>query len=198
MSESQLPNSKYWMILLLGSYDPKTEQVLYNLREQITKDFMGLNDVVLVLLLNKIEVYIVDYIDSGTNERKKFTLIFKIYEAKKATLYRLEKSSIAEVQDISLLSESGNVDQDIVNHLKMEYEIEDIVKLEIMEKLDFMGSSAKWFFLLGIEKLTRGGEYVELVYLLEKVNPGKNFFLKKEGFDLSTMTLEILDNQGVY
>ncbi|MDN5846686.1 MAG: hypothetical protein L0H53_10485 [Candidatus Nitrosocosmicus sp.] len=123
------------MILLLGSYDPKTEQVLYNLREQIAKDFMGLNDVLLVLLLNEIEVYVVDYIDSSTNERKKFTIVVEICEIKKATMYRLEESLITDVRDIPLLSEDDNIDQDVVNHLKMEYEIKDIVKLEIMEKL---------------------------------------------------------------
>jgi hypothetical protein len=46
---------------------------------------------------------------------------------------------------------------------------------------------------------TRGGEYIELAFLLGTgtLNSSKVFFLKKEGFDMSEMGWELLDFYGV-
>ncbi len=195
MTEDRYPDSSYWIILLLGSYDPKTEQVLYYLRENISECYMGLDNVVLVLLLNNVEIYVVDHVDNK-NEAKKFTLIVERYRENKTTLYKLEELSIGDVIDIHI-SEQDSIDNQIINHLRKEYNVIDFVKLGILEKLEFIGSTSTSIFFIRHRELTRGGEYVELVYLLDKLNPEKIFFLKREGFDLSTMALEILDKQGV-
>lgn len=195
MSIASYSNSKFWTILLLGSYDSKTEQVLYNVREEVSRHYMNQRHVILILLLSKIEVYAVDYIDNNTNQRKKFTLIVEMYEKNKITLYKLNPSSIDDMVDITVQSQ-GDIEVGITRYLET-YVGAERTKLTILPKLEFLGTSSLSIFLIRHRELTRGGEYVELVYLLNKLDPNKIFFLKREGFDLSTMALEILDKQGV-
>lgn len=69
------------------------------------------------------------------------------------------------------------------------------MKLPILEKLKHLSFSASLLFLVRHRGLTRGGEYIELVYLLgeSRMDPSKVYFLKKEGIDLSEMVKEILN-----
>jgi hypothetical protein len=82
---------RYWIILLLGSYDQTTWKLLENLRDKLSQDFMGLDNSVLILLLNNIEVYAIEIINRKTNEINKPSLIVEKFDdnTKKLSLYFL-------------------------------------------------------------------------------------------------------------
>lgn len=82
---------RYWIILLLGSYDQTTWKLLENLRDKLSQDFMGLDNSVLILLLNNIEVYAIEIINRKTNEINKPSLIVEEFDdnTKKLSLYFL-------------------------------------------------------------------------------------------------------------
>lgn len=53
--------------------------------------------------------------------------------------------------------------------------------------------------MLRHRELTRGGEYIELVYLLGRgvLSPLKVYFFKKDGFNLSEMAWKIFNHHEV-
>ena len=65
------------MILVLGSYDPKTEKILSKLKDDIPSRLMIQNDNILVFLLRDIDIYLVDY--TVDDKDKKVTLIAEKY-----------------------------------------------------------------------------------------------------------------------
>ena len=182
------------MILVLGSYDPKTEKILSKLKDDIPRRLMTQNDNILVFLLRDIDIYLVDYTEES--KAKKVTLIAEKY-ADKTTILTLNEENILNSEDAA--ADSSSVDQQVANYATTKYSEAKINKLPILEKLRQLAGGVSLTLLIREEELTRGGEYIELAFLLGSatLQPSKVFFLKREGFDLSEMGWEILAYYGV-
>lgn len=190
-------NQNYWIVLLLGSYDKKTVELLYKLKENISSHFMNFHDTILIFLLDNIRFYIADIKDNN-NIQQKIRIITELFdENKKISLYMLTENFILDVEDLNIESEN-NIEDTIRKHMEEKYTLENIFRPPILEELKFIAGISNTVFILRNDELTRGGEYIELVYLLDRniLNPNKTFFLKREGFDLSQMVLEILDSHN--
>jgi len=70
--------------------------------------------------------------------------------------------------------------------------------MPVLEKLQIVHDISLCTFILRHIEETRGGEYIELAYLLTTRKRGeKIWFFKKEGIHLSVMVKELLDAWGV-
>ena len=191
------PDHRYWIILLLGSYDQITWKVLENLRNNLSQDFMGLNNSVITLLLNNTEVYVIELIDNTTPKIINSPLIVEKFDNnKRASLYFLDQNKITEIEDIDIL-ESISLEDNLMNFLQRKYQVNQLEKLSILSQLEYIGTISTSIFLIRHEELTRGGEYIELIHLLQRISKNKLSFIKREGFDISTMAWEILDSYGI-
>ena len=182
------------MILVLGSYDPKTEKILSKLKDDIPSRLMIQNDNVLVFLLRDIDIYLIDYTEDDKD--KKVTLIAEKY-VDKTTILTLNEQNILNSEDVPL--SSSPLDQQIAWYTTARYSNAKINKLPILEKLKQLARGVSLTFLIREEELTRGGEYIEIAYLLGTgtLQPSTIYFMKREGFDLSEMGWEILAYYGV-
>lgn len=166
------------IILLLGSYDPKTESILENLKEGIVKNFSG--DNVYALLLDAVEEYLAD----------DFEILTELINEDKVTLFIFQHNQLTDVNDIKL---EGELDPTVYNFLKQKYNIEKINKLPIFEKFDILMQIAKTIFLIRHKEETRGGEYLELMHALFRGHSEKMWFFKRNSIELSAMLMEYLD-----
>lgn len=186
----------YWVILLLGSYDPKTKALLYDLRECLLKNFMDHPDQFLILLLDNLEVFTA----SGVNENgsmENMILLAERYDANRVSMYRIHEDFIADEEDI-ILGSATDVVGGINEYLGKNYTETSFHKVTILEELKFISGRASLTFLIREFELTRGGEYIELVYLLaNNLNPSQIIVMKKELLDLSEMAWEVLDSYNV-
>ena len=170
-------------ILLLGSFDPQTKAQIKSVKEEIAKTFSGENTYAFVL--DTVEIYF-----SGNIE-----VLTELISEDRITLFIFQDNQLVEVYDITL--EKMDVDTTVYNYLKKEYQITQLNKLPIFNKLDALMTSAKVIFLLRHREETRGGEYLELMHALFRGHADKIWFLKKNDVELSAMLMEYLDKYGV-
>ena len=76
--------------------------------------------------------------------------------------------------------------------MKKDYSTTEFVETTILDKLSTVYSASLVTLLIREKEETRGGELVELVYLAITHKGDKIWFLKKEGFPISTMVRELL------
>jgi hypothetical protein len=186
---------RFWLFLLLGSYDEITLKVLIKIKDQISQRLMYENDNVLVLMLDSIDLYSVELRESG--KVRKITVIAEKYDNKVA-LFTLNESLIRDAVDLNL-SSSTDVDKLVKDYFAKKYELVNFIKLGILPKLEQLGMAASMVFLIRDQELTRGGEYIELVYLLgaRALKGADMYLIKREGLELSEMAWEILTEYGV-
>lgn len=187
---------RFWIFLLLGSYDDHTLKVLNKLKGHISENLMHESDYILVFLLDTLRIYQAEIIDAG-GERQKITLVGEQI-AGKVSLITLIASQIVDAIDITL-KQSSDVDKLIRDYIERKYKIMSFRKLGILEKLKELASTTSMTFVIRDQELTRGGEYIELAYLLGlQPSKGHDFFVfKKEGFHLSEMAWELLSEYNV-
>jgi hypothetical protein len=167
------------IVLLLGSYDKQTKNILERLKEEIAKVFGGK---VFAFLLDNLEIYI-------TNQ---FEILAEIEKNHRITLYFFENSSLQNVQDLPLKI-SENPDQKIYNYLNGTYGITKFEKKPIANKYDLLTLFAAEIFLIRHKAETRGGEYVELMHVLFSDKSEKLWFFKNTSIVISSMLEEYLD-----
>ncbi|GEM_PF-644367 len=186
--------SRFRVVLLLGSYDPDTEKVLSKLKEDIPAHMMTEEENVLIFLLRDIEIYLVDYSDENGKDARIILISDKYRD--KITIIALNER---EIIDSTEFSSSGTHQDQIIEEYAKRYPNPRISKLPILEKLRQLAASASLTMLVRHKEETRGGEYIELAFLLGTgtLNPSRVYFLKKEGFDMSEMGWELLDFYGV-
>lgn len=170
-------------ILLLGSFDPQTKTLLENVKEEIVKTFSGEN--VFSLMLDKLEIYTADDME----------ILTELSGEKTLTLFIFQNSQLLDMVDTKL--KDASVDRTVYNYLKENYEIKEVVKLPIFNKLDVLMRDATAIFLLRHKEETRGGEYLELMHALFRGHADKIWFLKKKEIELSAMLMEYLDKYQV-
>lgn len=167
------------IVLLLGSYDQQTKNILEKLKEEIAKVFNGK---VFGFLLDNLEIYITNH----------FEILAEIEKNYRITLYFFENSSLQNVQDLPLKI-GENPDQKIYNYLNDNYAITKFEKKTIANKYDLLTFFAVEIFLIRHKAETRGGEYVELMHILFADKSKKLWFFKNTSIVISAMLEEYLD-----
>jgi hypothetical protein len=83
--------------------------------------------------------------------------------------------------------------------LQKEFVVNDFFRPPILTELEHISKMTTLTFVIRDRELTRGGEYIELAYLLDNgfLDPQRTYFVKKEGFNLSSMAWEILDFHNI-
>lgn len=173
-------------VLILGSYDSNTRQILYALREEIAKIASVIEGIdIIALLLAKVKVFEIN------TKTRQFTVMAELNE-ESATLYIFEQCELIDVIQIKTDSIESRI-KDIINE-KWNENVEFFLEKTILNKLDLFLSVPSFVIVVRHEELTRGGEYIELTYLLLRgIDPKSIFFFKKDNIKLSEMCFELLD-----
>lgn len=189
-------NSRYWIVLLLGSYDPETEALLMRLKEEASHSLMNQDDIILIFVLENLEMY--SFAVSAQSDTEKITVVAETYDQdKRLSIFIMKEDGIIDAYDLPLAGKK--IDDAVVKSISGRYNIESFCKLEILEKLTQLAVASSVVFLLRDKELTRGGEYIELVYLLggDKLSPSKIYFLKNDRIPLSEMIVNFLSKYGI-
>jgi hypothetical protein len=174
------------IILLLGSYDSHTKSILVELKDALEEAFVTHPEQVSAVLLDETEIYAF-----GMDGRPLFILA-ETYEGG-VTLSVLDTLQMIDSKDFQGKSKP-QVDETVAQYLADNYRGSSYRKLSLLEKLDELARQSALVFLVRDQELTRGGEYIELGFLLiRRLVPSKVQFFKREGITLSEMAWEILD-----
>ncbi|TSA57899.1 hypothetical protein D4R42_00720 [bacterium] len=161
-----MPNRAVSIVLLLGSYDRATKDILDKIKEEIAKIFAGKT---FAFLLENLEVY--------TSDR--FEVLVEIEDGLQITIYLFEGKSLRDVLDLPL--KAGEKPDDIVySYLKQKFNVSAINKQSVEAKFDTLMGLAVEIFLIRHKEETRGGEYVELMHALFRGLSEKIWFFKKQ------------------
>jgi hypothetical protein len=172
------------MALLLGSYDPQTKVCMETVKEEIVKSFSGEN--VYALILDHLEMY-----EAGTVQ-----VLTESFDADdKVTLFVFQNAQLIDIDDTML--EKAGLDSTVYAFLKEKYDVKEMKKTTIFDKLNALMLIAGAIFLLRQKEETRGGEYLELMHALYSGYSEKIWFFKKDGIELSAMLMEYLDKHKV-
>jgi hypothetical protein len=153
-------------------------------------------DQFLILLLDNLEVFRATGLTNG-GTMEDVTLIAEKYDTDKITIYQIHENFIADEEDIAL-KDPIDVVYGIKKYLDKNYSEKSFNKLPILDKLKLISKISTITFVIRDLKETRGGEYIELVYLLYNgLMPNQIYMLKLEPLDLSEMAWEILDNYNI-
>jgi len=166
-------------ILLLGSYDPDTKKLLYEIRNFIAKSFV---EDVYALILEELEVY--------KGEENYF---FMVEKGREPMLYAFRLYGLFDVRPLKITNpnELDNIVRNIVNK---NYNTDITGRLPIIEKLEALAKSSELVLVIRDKQYSRCGEYIELTFLLEKgVDPRNVVFIVNKDIELSTMVKELLD-----
>ena len=167
------------IVLLLGSYDRATKELLDKIKEEIAKIFAGK---MFAFLLENLEVYMSD----------RFEVLAEIEDGQQITLYLFEGSSLRDVVDLPLKAEE-KPDDIIYSYLRQNFDVSTVNKKSVTAKFDLLMGLAVEIFLIRHKEETRGGEYVELMHVLFTDQAEKMWFFKNNSITISSMLMEYLD-----
>ena len=130
------------LIILLGSYDVKTLNLMKHVKESILEKF-GDEDIYCILL-EDVDVYLTDKVEVLTERW-----------AGKITLWVFRGTTLVDLVDVK-------VGETIENFLRANYQTTIVRKVPIFEKLRLLATVGWLLLVLRHQELTRGGEWVEL------------------------------------
>lgn len=168
-------------ILLLGSYDPDTEKVLGGLKSNLSAEFDA--EDVYVFILGNMRLY-----DASSGPEDNYQLLAELVE-QEVVLFVITRGSITDVSEIPL---EGTMSQSVRKWMESKYSISRFSELPILKRLETVYSIAHCTLIVREREETRGGEYIELGYLLGKMGDRHMHFLGKSGVPVSTMVKELL------
>lgn len=187
------PRPDFALILLLGSYDPRTREVLLRAKVALAEGLAAEPWIAVPVLLDDVEFYRELHPTPGEPPleviAERSTAGFTVYMIREDVLVDVIDGQCASRQfeprvELQLRQSSGA----------------RLTKLSLLEKVQALARSRSLTFLIRDSELTRGGEYIELAYLLGQGHspPGRMWFLKREGFALSEMASVALDEFGIH
>ena len=172
------------ILLLLGSYDPETKEILYRARDHVAR---SVAEDVYAFLLDELEVY------RGVGPSgEEVTVIVEKGDEPAAMIVRN-----TEIVDYMLISPEEARDPERLR-VRLEgagYRLRD--RLRVIEKLEAVAKTATAVLLIRHRGETRCGEYIELTFLLDKgVEPDRVYFLWRREVKLSWMLSELVIEYG--
>ena len=169
-------------LLLLGSYDPKTRNLMNCLKDELLKRLVSQK--ILVWILDELEVY-------RFNGR---LAIAEFWDENKASIYIERDGDIAEVYEITL--KHTPYDEAVYQFLRKELKAESFERFPIFEKLKTLFSFSLVNVVIRDREETRGGELIELAYALMSGYADKTWLFTKRCIKISTMVESILIQAG--
>ena len=167
------------IILLLGSYDKETKKVLENIKEEIAKISTYYGENIFTLLLEDVEIYKTD---------NDWICIEKFDE--KVTFIIFERDSVM-VKDV--IDFDAKNEEDIIKILR-ELGYKSFIRIPVLEKLQVLATISSLVFIVRHKELTRGGEYIELTFLLNRgLDPRVVYMLVNSEVKISVMLKELID-----
>jgi hypothetical protein len=185
---SALSSSSYnfTLVLLLGSYDPITKNLLDILKREIAKKYGGTG--LFVFLLEEVDVY---------NFREYFVLTERWTDENISIHIFQHDGSPVETYELKLAREE-QIDDKVKSLLQEKYGDEYYVtKLTVIDKLIVLMNLSKQIIIVRDREETRGGEIFELTYCIFQGYRDKVCIFKREGIQLSSMLMEFLDQNKV-
>jgi hypothetical protein len=172
------------ILLLLGSYDLDTKNLMEGVKKEIAEKFGG--EGVYIYLLDELDVYL----------SEKFYIISEKWKEDKISIYIFSLKG-EEIEAYDIKAPSHSFEEAIKRFLKEKYNIEKLKKETIFDKLEILSHIAKVIILIREKEETRGGEIAELIFLILSNFSSKLCVFKREGIELSDMIKEFLDYSNV-
>ena len=174
------------LVLLLGSYDQNTKELLIQVKGGIADQYGG--EGVYGILLDDTRAYY-------TGEC--FVIAEKWADGKwSISLYTHSDGSPIEEFDVSA-DDDKKLDLEIRTILRKTFGEVSIRKLTVLQKLEELLRISGLVVVVRDKEETRGGEVAELVYTILNGQGKKVCVFKKETVELSTMLREFLDLESV-
>jgi len=165
------------IILLLGSYDRETKSTLNKIREEIAKLSVHYDETIFTLLLENVEIY-----ETDTD----WICIEKFGEKKTIILFKRDSIEVKDVIEFDAKED----DIEILKRLGYK----SFIRIPILEKLRVLATISSLVFVIRHKELTRGGEYIELAFLLSRgLDPRIVYMLVKSDVKISAMLKELID-----
>lgn len=178
MFDKQPPN----FILLLGSYDPDTKSLLYDIREYIANKFQ---DEIYGLVLEEVDIYLCDNDYVLLVEKGSAPAFYLFYLYKLVDVFYPDRIDRESIENFEIV---------VRETLREKHGIDIKKKLTILDKLRELARDAKLILIIRDKQSTRCGEYIELAFLLmEGADPSKIIFLWNKDIEISSMVKELLD-----
>ena len=179
-------------ILLLGSYDDSTKQILYDLRKLLNENFQRY--ACTTILLENLDVHVARAV--GMHD---FSMFIEKHEQRITVTIMKSKTT-----PIEILTFSDEVDFETnIGNSSTNIDFKQFRKVTELEKISILSDWADLIYTTKDLELTRGGELVELTYLLHNriwksnVDPLKHEFFYKKDVKISTMVKEIISNNKI-
>jgi hypothetical protein len=179
-------------ILLLGSYDDQTINILHQLRLNLNETFQRYSCT--TLLLENMDVYI--SLDPQIGD---YSLFFENVGTGGVVTIIREKTKPVEIL-------SYKNEEDFKTNIGKDaglIDFKNFRKVSELEKVLILNDWADVVYLIKELESTRGGELIELTYLLynlqnrTNVDPLKYEFFYKKNIEISTMMKEIVSNNKI-
>ena len=172
------------ILLLLGSFDPVTKQLLYRIREHVAKRVPG---DIYALILDELELF-----EARDPSGKHVSIALELGDEPAAMVV---KDGV--LQDYIPLSPPGDVERLVAQLEQHGYTV--IRKLRVLEKLENLARSSDAIILVRHREETRCGEYIELTFLLDRgleKDRQRIYMLWRSGLPLSGMLKELIIEYG--
>lgn len=177
-------------ILILGSYDKETKNFIKRAKNTLTDTFQRYSCT--TLLLENIDMYV-----SSTSSAHDYWIIFENEENRNTVIILEDKIKPIEFIDYKNQEEFK---KRLGKDSSQPIDFKQFRKLSQIEKVQYLDEWADLIFLIREVESTRGGEIVELVYLLFQQSsskswrdPNKYEFFYKNDITLSSMIKEIVN-----
>jgi hypothetical protein len=164
-------------VLLLGSYDDETKELLKNLKNKLVGDFRA--EEVFILSLNTLYAFIAD----------SYQVIVECWSETDATIFIFQKGQLNEIDELDFEVSPNKAAEE---YMRKNFRAQTFAEITVLEKLETIFSTALLTLVIREREETRGGELVELTYLATSYKGDKMWFLKKDGLPISTMVKELL------
>ncbi|MEM0133649.1 MAG: hypothetical protein QXU18_00260 [Thermoplasmatales archaeon] len=179
-------------VLLLGSYDDETKDSMYELQECIARSFLSREDECYALIMERLGAYLMgDFIILTEQYLEKYTTLYVLDLQNKL----LDVDSIETPQDIQYFIHNYLAEKKMVDPELSIEKVPNIVSRGVYPSLfSMLVSIADIFIIVRLREETRGGEYIEICYLVWRIpnmvsihGEPRIFLFRKEGITLTTM-----------
>lgn len=156
------------------------------LQHRLVSDLAG--EPLLVYLLEDLLSY------DAYDETGDITLMVEQFEQEQATIYIFRESRLLDVCDLVY----SDLERDIEEIMMVNYSIHLGFRKGVLPTVGFVSAISRGVFLVRDRELTRGGELVELCYLVfGRISNLNLLFLRREGIAVSSMVEEVLSTYDV-
>lgn len=172
-------------MLLLGSYDATTKKILRNVRNNLNESFTRYS--CYTILLENLDVFV-----STTIKEPSYFILLEREEEEISCTILSSSTKIIE----TLMFKNQEAFNKYIGHEARIIDYGKFRKMSELSKIKMLDTWADLVYVIRDKEETRGGELVELTYLLhnrsEIGDPGKYAIFYRKGISISTMLKEII------